>query len=126
MKPQIFDGHRLAGPIRSGGIEWNVRLEAFNAARQADLDHAQRHGIHFDQPKDQFAAAYAAAPKGVRDEDERLTELTYLAEDALMLCPSPDASAFALKVLLAHGRCLSLYDNIVFAEAQRFSGRTSR
>lgn len=106
--------------------EWARRLAAFDEARKSELDYARKHGIHFDQPKEDFAVAYAAASKAVHEEDEILTEATHLAEDALMLWPSPDGSAFALKVMLAHGRCLSLYDDIILAEAQRFSGRMVR
>lgn len=107
-------------------VEWARRLAAFDKARKSELDYARRHGIHFDQPKEAFAIAYAAASKAVHEEDEILTEATHLAEDALMLWPSPDGSAFALKVMLAHGRGLSLYDDIILAEAQRFSGRMAR
>lgn len=122
----VRSGSINAGEAAGQADEWTRRLTAFNGARKAELDHARKHGIHFDQPKGEFAAAYAAAPKSVHEEDEILTEAAYLAEDALMLWPSPDCSAFALKVVLAHGRGLSLYDDIILSEAQRFSGRVVR
>ncbi|KKW92268.1 hypothetical protein [Sphingobium chungbukense] len=106
--------------------EWNRRLAAFDEARAADIAHAKLHGIDWGLPKEQLEAGYAMASKEVLEEDDRLGDVAGEAEDSLMEWPAPDATAFALKVLLAHGRMIDRYDDIVLAEAKHFSGRASR
>ncbi|NML88732.1 hypothetical protein HHL26_06580 [Sphingobium sp. TB-6] len=106
--------------------EWNRRLAAFDEARAADIAHAKLRGIDWSSTKEQLDAGYANASKEVLEEDDRLGEVACQAEDALMEWPSPDAAAFALKVLLAHDRNIGRYEEIIHEEAKRFSGRIAR
>jgi hypothetical protein len=60
-------------------------------------------------------------------ELERLGDLRSAAEDLLMECPSPDASAFATKYLVAHagGRDIDAWGAIFEAEARQFADLAS-
>lgn len=71
---------------------------------------------------DAYDAALAAE---LAADDTRLTDLRSDAEDAVMAFPSPDASGFAIKYLIAKGggRETNCWNDALDAEAQRFAGR---
>jgi Zn ribbon nucleic-acid-binding protein len=56
-------------------------------------------------------------------ESDRLAEIRCGIEDALMACPSPDASAFAFKYLVARGdgRDTDCWNDMLQDEARRFA-----
>lgn len=69
------------------------------------------------------SAAIDAIQKEIWAEDERLSELRCAAEDPLMDCSSPDASAFAFKFLVAYGdgRDANGWNDMLEAEARRLA-----
>lgn len=79
--------------------DWQNARRAYEAARAAEL----------------------AADDG--DADDRLGDARYAAEDVLMAIPSPDASAFAFKYLVAHGgrRETDCWNEMLDTEAKRFT-----
>lgn len=113
--------------------EWERRLTAFDAARATEQAYDDIHiNPHFEgvDPDDREAwlVAAAAITTEMWQETERLQELREEAEDFLMDWPSPDAKAFAFKYLVGHGngRETDGWDEMLEAEALRFSGRAAR
>ena len=103
---------------------WEALLASYRAARAAEDDYAER----------VWEPAWEAREPGtnkVEDsidaELERLGDLRSAAEDLLMECPSPDASAFATKYLVAHagGRDIDAWDAMLEAEARQFADLAS-
>jgi hypothetical protein len=116
--------------IPAGSDRWDVLLAAYSEARAAEDAYDQGTIEPFFagiDTNDQTAWRQAAEPitDKMWDTLERLGDQRLDAEKALMECPSPDASAFALKYLIAHGngREIDCWDDLLEAEAKQFSGR---
>lgn len=121
-------GKVTVAPIESAAAGWYAALAAYEASK-ADEDAFER--LHF-AVVDQMAAgptrsaAVAAIPRSVWDEIERLSDIKADAEDVLMDTPSPHASGFALKYLVAHGdgRETDAWNDMLEGEARRFAQHT--
>lgn len=110
--------------------QWAALAAAYRAAQAAEDAYDQSAieplfaGI---DTNDQEAWRRAAKPitADMWDHLERLGDERLAAEKALMECPSPDASAFAFKYLIAYGngRDLDCWDDLLEAEAKQFGGR---
>ena len=116
-----------------GPHEWPERLAAYQAARTAEYAYSEGQiDPHFKgvNPSDReaWSIAGASVTEAMWEELERLGEVRSEAEDALMECPSPDAEAFAFKYAVAHGngRKSVRWNNMLEAEAKRFSGRAAQ
>ncbi|MCC4252244.1 hypothetical protein LL251_07390 [Sphingobium naphthae] len=109
---------------------WSALLSAYREAQAAEDAYDQGviepffGGI---DKNDQEAWRKAAKPitRAMWDHLECLGDERLAAEKALMECPSPDASAFALKYVIAHGngREADCWDDLLEAEAKQFGGR---
>lgn len=91
---------------------WQKLVDTYDAALAAEVAFIQNHG------------GSSLTTEAVA-EDTRLTDIRSDAEDAVMAFPSPDASAFAIKYLIAKGdrREMDCWNNLLEAEAKRFAGR---
>jgi len=126
--------HVYADIRRLAGVDllspWPALLATYSAARDEetswDQDHMSPHFVGVDH-EDVAAWRKAAEPisQDMWEKSERLMEVRCEAENALMAYPSPNAEAFALKYVIAHGngRETDHWDEMLEAEAKRFSGR---
>lgn len=71
-----------------------------------------------------YEAAKVAEDAAGHDVGDAPADVRYAAEEALMAVPSPDAAAFALKYLIAHGggRQTDCWTAMLDSEAKRFGG----
>ncbi|MAM39547.1 MAG: hypothetical protein CL949_13830 [Erythrobacter sp.] len=109
---------------------WSALLSAYREAQAAEDAYDQGviepFFVGIDK-NDQAAWRKAAKPitRAMWDHLECLGDERLAAEKALMECPSPHASAFALKYVIAHGngREADCWDDLLEAEAKQFGGR---
>lgn len=116
--------------LPDGSDRWAFLLAAYSEARAAEAayDHGTI-GPFFAGVDTNDQTAWRKAAEPITDEMwdtlERLSDQRLDAEKALMECPSPNASGFALKYLIAYGngREIDCWDDLLEAEAKQFSGR---
>jgi hypothetical protein len=111
---------------------WSTALAAYLAAKAAedtyDRDHYMPAFRRWNAAANKYGLANVPADHLIPDEVDaaidRLQNLRFNAEDALMGIPSPDAVAFAQKFLIAHGegRDANGWDDMLEAEARRLIG----
>lgn len=100
--------------------QWEAALTAYRTARSDEMAYDIASGIEaWSETPD---ATDVIAPE-VWAESHRLQDITDDAQDALMDIPSPSASAFAFKYLIAKGdgRETDCWDKMLEAEAKRFA-----
>ena len=99
--------------------------DAYLAAKQVCDDYDVANGMVSDLPAGpERSAVFDAIPRATWDAAEKLADLRYAAEDALMAAPCPNGTAFALKYLVAFGggRQTDCWDSLLEREAVRLLG----
>jgi hypothetical protein len=125
----IVAGHVATGEPWEDSIPlppaaWDNALAAYEAAlanEKAHWDSAIAPRFDDSLPVGpERSAALDTVPQAAWDEDERLSQIRYDAEDALMDCPAPNAVAFARKVRLARAdqRAWDGCDDILVRDAE--------
>jgi len=107
------------------GSDWEALAAAYHAALAVENAYEQQFCLIDDALPvgPERSAAVDAVPSHHWAEIERLAQLRIDAEQKLLNCPSPTASAFALKVLVCRGggREFNAIDEVLEREATRFA-----
>jgi len=112
--------HQWSAQFLQPIVDDAMRLSATSAQRtRLHSEWTSARALYIEAREGEMAAGAANDVAG----EERWTKRRFVAEDALMATPSPDAAAFAFKYVVAHGngRETDDWNDMLEAEAVRFA-----